>query len=679
MTSPHDEEVLGKAYDSRLMKRLLKYLRPYRWKVALALGSIVLKAGADVLGPFLTMVAIDRYLAPAHQAPSLLSRWLSPRPLTGIAQIGAIYVGLITFSFLLEYLQTYFMQWAGQMVMFDLRSEIFRHLQRMHIGFYDKNPVGRLVTRVTSDVDALNEMFTSGVVSIFEDIFVLAGILAIMLCVNWKLALITFAVLPFIAFATKIFRDKVRDSYRRIRVAIARINAHLQEHVSGMVVLQLFNREKKAFDTFSEVNAQHMDAFKDAIMAHAVYYPIVEILSSIAIASVIWFGGHDVLSGWVLTGVSVSFSPKTLLAFHLVRNVTTLGVLVAFMQYAQRFFRPIQDLSEKYNILQSAMAAAERVFKLLDTPAEITEAAVTKKPDGPGRIEFDRVWFAYRHPKELSRSARPGGPGGPPLHDGDGQDGRGRASPHNHIESGEPDWVLRDVSFTIEPGETVAIVGHTGAGKTTIISLLLRFYDVQRGAIRIDGVDVKEMPLADLRRRFGVVLQDPFLFTGTIEGNIRLGTDWITDEQVRQAAEDVNLADFIHNLPGTYKEEVRERGSTLSTGQKQLISFARALAHAPKILILDEATSSVDTETEFKVRDALGKMVEGRTSIIIAHRLSTIQRADKIIVMHKAQLREMGTHQQLLAQRGIYYKLYQLQYKDQEVSVGPSVTANADD
>jgi ATP-binding cassette subfamily B multidrug efflux pump len=663
MASPHEEEVLGKAYDSRLMKRLLKYLRPYRWKVALALGSIVLKAGADVLGPFLTMVAIDRYLAPAHQAPSLLSRWLSPRPLTGIAQIGAIYVGLITFSFLLEYLQTYFMQWAGQMVMFDLRSEIFRHLQRMHIGFYDKNPVGRLVTRATSDVDALNEMFTSGVVSIFEDIFVLAGILAIMLCVNWKLALITFAVLPFIAFATKIFRDRVRDSYRRIRVAIARINAHLQEHVSGMVVLQLFNREKKAFDTFSEVNAQHMDAFKDAILAHAVYYPVVEILSSIAIASVIWFGGHDVLRGWVLTGVSVSFSPKTLIALHLVRNVTTLGVLVAFMQYAQRFFRPIQDLSEKYNILQSAMAAAERVFKLLDTPAEITEADVTRKPEGPGRIEFDHVWFAYRHPKELSSSVRSGGPGGPPLHDHDGPDGRGRPSLHDV----ELDWVLRDVSFTIEPGETIAIVGHTGAGKTTIISLLLRFYDVQRGTIRIDGVDVKEMPLADLRRRFGVVLQDPFLFTGTIEGNIRLGTDWITDEQVRQAAEDVNLADFIHNLPDTYKEEVRERGSTLSTGQKQLISFARALAHAPKILILDEATSSVDTETEFKVRDALGKMVEGRTSIIIAHRLSTIQRADKIIVMHKAQLREMGTHQQLLAQRGIYYKLYQLQYKDQEL------------
>ena len=666
---PHEEEVLGKAYDSRLMRRILRYLRPYRWQVMVALVSIVLKAGADVLGPFLTMVAIDRYLAPTHEKPAWLTSWLSPRPLTGIAEIAGIYVGLTIFSFLLEYLQTYFMQWAGQMVMFDLRSEIFRHLQRMHIGFYDKNPVGRLVTRVTTDVDALNEMFTSGVVSIFEDIFVLAGILTIMLSVNWKLALITFSVLPFIFYATKLFRDRVRDSYRRIRVAIARINAHLQEHVSGMVVLQLFNREKKAFKTFSDVNAQHMDAYKDAIMAHAVYYPIVEILSSIAIALVIWFGGKDVIRGWMVTGLAVSFNPKTLLTFHLVRNVTTLGVLVAFMQYAQRFFRPIQDLSEKYNILQSAMAAAERVFKLLDTPAEITEAVVTKVPQGPGRIEFDRVWFAYRSVKKADENGAKAG-----VIAGEGA----RAT---HAEA-EPDWVLRDVNFTIEPGETVAIVGHTGAGKTTIISLLLRFYDVQRGAVRIDGVDIKDMPLPDLRRRFGVVLQDPFLFTGTVEGNIRLGTDWISDEQVRQAAEDVNLADFIHMLPNTYKEEVRERGTTLSTGQKQLISFARALAHSPKILILDEATSSVDTETEFKVRDALNKMVEGRTSIIIAHRLSTVQRADKIIVMHKSQLREMGTHQQLLAQRGIYYKLYQLQYKDQELVGTPSIpeiTANADD
>jgi len=683
MASHHEEEVLGKAYDSRLMKRLLTYMRPYRWRGTVAVVSIALKAIADVIGPLMTLLAMDKYLAPTHEPFPLLDRWLSQKPLTGIAQVGGLYVALILFSFLLEYLQTYLMQWAGQMVMFDLRSEIFRHLQRMHIGFYDKNPVGRLVTRVTTDVDALNEMFTSGVVSIFEDVFVLAGILTVMLCVNWKLALITFAVVPLIFTATNIFRNRVRDSYRRIRVAIARINAHLQEHVSGIVVLQLFNREERAFNAFSEVNAQHMEAFKDAIMAHAVYYPVVEVLSSVAIACVIWFGGHGILSGWTVKGITFDFAANGSL-IRIVNNAATLGVLSAFIQYAQRFFRPIQDLSEKYNILQSAMAAAERVFKLLDTPAEIQEPTITTKPEGPGRIEFDHVWFAYRNVPGEDNSGTNGGAPRQSLWSEARPDGRGRPSPHDlssstQTASGEPDWVLRDVSFTIEPGETAAIVGHTGAGKTTLISLLLRFYDVQRGAIRIDGVDIKQMALADLRRRFGVVLQDPFLFTGTIEGNIRLGTDWISDEQVRQAAEDVNLSDFIHNLPNTYKEQVHERGSTLSTGQKQLISFARALAHSPKILILDEATSSVDTETEFKVRDALGKMVEGRTSIVIAHRLSTVQRADKIVVMHKAELREMGTHQELLAHRGIYYKLYQLQYKDQELGVVPPVTAGADD
>src|SRR6266576_2360815 len=644
----HEEEVLGKAYDSRLMKRLLTYLRPYRWQTGIALGSILLKVGADVLVPYLTHVVIDRYLAPVPGLRTPFDFFLSKNAFTGVGQVALLYVGLLMFSFLLEYLQTYFMQWAGQMVMFDLRSQIFRHLQRMHIGFYDKNPVGRLVTRVTTDVDALNEMFTAGVVSIFEDVFVLAGIVWIMLRMNRNLALLTFAVLPLIAIATKLFRDKVRDSYRRIRVAIARINAYLQEHVSGMMVLQLFNREQRAFDKFSDVNEVHMEAFKDAIMAHAVYYPVVEILSATAIACVIWFGGSNVI-----------------------HNVTTIGILAAFIQYAQRFFRPIQDFSEKYNILQSAMASSERIFKLLDTPVEITSPAVTKKPEGPGRIEFDHVWFAYRNI---------------PIDTGEGKNGKGalaaeERAPHTTKPVLEPDWVLRDVSFAIEPGETVAIVGHTGAGKTTIISLLMRFYDVQKGAIKIDGVDIKDMDLADLRRRFGVVLQDPFLFTGTVEGNILLGTEFITDEDVQQAAVDVNLADFIRTLPQGFKEEVRERGSTLSTGQKQLISFARALAHNPKILILDEATSSVDTETEFKVRDALSRMVEGRTSVVIAHRLSTVQRADKIIVMHKGLVREEGTHQQLLAQRGIYYKLYQLQYKDQEIPVGsgPEVTASADD
>ena len=690
MASNQEEEVLGKAYDGRLMRRLLTYLRPYKLHVAVALGAIILKSGLDVLGPFLTMIAIDKYLAKSPNSHSWIGDRLSDAPLTGIAQIGGLYVGILVFTFVLEFVQTYLMQWTGQKVMFDLRRQIFRHLQHIHVGFFDKNPVGRLVTRVTTDVDALNEMFTAGVVSIFEDVFVLAGIIAIMMNTNWKLALITFAVLPLIVYATKIFRDKVRDSYRRIRTAIARINSYLQEAVSGMLVLQLFNREKRAFHKFSDINASHMEAFKDAILAYAVYYPVVEVLASIAVASIVWFGGTEIIRHVGVSSLAINKGQ-----LHLMEIPMSLGVLVAFMQYAQRFFRPIQDLSEKYNILQSAMAAGERVFKLLDTKIEVTSAAVTKEPQGPGRIEFDHVWFAYGNKsaaeKPADSSSRPG-----PFDFAQGRLGgapvptqaaelRSAGQPGAAVptQAGEPDWVLRDVSFALEPGETIAVVGHTGAGKTTLISLLMRFYDVQRGAIRIDGVDIKEMGLDDLRGRFGVVLQDPFLFSGTVEGNIRLGTARIQDSDVEQAAEDVNVADFIRTLPGGFKEEVRERGSTLSTGQKQLISFARALAHNPKILILDEATSSVDTETEFRVRDALNRMVEGRTALIIAHRLSTIQRADKIIVMHKGQVREMGSHQQLLAQRGIYYKLYQLQYKDQETAAGvpgaPQATVSADD
>ncbi len=653
MAGIQEEEVLGKAYDARLMRRLLTYLHKYKWQVAVALVAIVLKAGTDVLGPYLTKVAIDKYLASHTEAHSLLDRFLSRDPLTGIAQIAGMYMGLLVVSFLLEFTQTYIMQWTGQKVMFDLRAQIFRHLQRLHISFFDKNPVGRLVTRVTSDVDALNEMFTAGVVSIVEDVFVLLGILVIMLNMSWRLALITFAVLPLIFYATSIFRRKVRESYRRIRVAIAKINAYLQEHVTGIVVLQLFGREKKSYERFEKINRTHMDAFKDAILAHAIYYPVVEVLSATAIALVVWFGGNEVM-----------------------RNLVTLGVLVAFMQYAQRFFRPIQDLSEKYNILQSAMASSERIFKLLDTPAEIVTPATPKVPQGLGRIEFDHVWFAYRTMAQAFEEAA----------------SKGEKIAAQITNSGdlanEYDWVLRDVLFSIEPGETVAIVGHTGAGKTTIISLLLRFYDVQKGAIRIDGVDIRDMDLNDLRRRYGVVLQDPFLFSGTVAANIRLGSRWIEDAAVENAAEQVNVADFIRSLPGGFAEEVRERGSTLSTGQKQLISFARALAHSPKILVLDEATSSVDTETEFRVREALTRMVEGRTSIIIAHRLSTIQRANKIIVMHKGQMREIGSHQQLLAKHGIYWKLYQLQYKDQEILTpagiqageysAPGVTVSAD-
>jgi ATP-binding cassette subfamily B multidrug efflux pump len=626
-----DDDVVGKAYDSRLMGRLLTYLRPYKLQAAISLVAILLKAGLDVIGPYLTKVAVDRYMtARPDTHPAAITRWLSPNAMVGITQLASIYVAALVFSYLLEAVQTYLLQWTGQKVMFDMRSQIFRHIQSMHVSFFDRNPVGRLVTRLTSDVDALNEMFTSGVFAIFEDVFVLALIVAIMLRMNWWLALIAFGVLPLILVVTRVFRKYVRDSYRRIRTAIARINASTQEHVSGMGVVQLFNREQRSYEEFEAINRQHMVAFKDAILAYALYYPAVELLSSVAIALVIWLGGFGVL-----------------------RNAVSIGVLVAFIQYSQRFFRPIQDLSEKYNILQAAMAASERVFKLLDTPAELQSPATPRACDGSGRIEFRHVWFTYQKldPEQVAAIQR-----------AEGTDRILAASP-------EVEWILKDVSFVIEPDQTAAIVGHTGAGKTTIIGLMMRFYEVQRGSVLINGVDVREQDVTELRRHFGVVLQDPFLFTGTIAENIRLGSDWITDERMKAAADEVNVGDFIRALPQGFDEPLRERGNSLSTGQKQLINFARALAHDPRILVLDEATSSVDTDTEMRVQSALERMVRGRTSVIIAHRLSTVQQADRILVMHKGVLRELGTHQELLAQRGIYWRLYQLQYKDQETQV----------
>jgi ATP-binding cassette subfamily B protein len=628
----HEEDIVGKAYDSRLMGRLLKYLRPYKWQAGVSLAAIILKALADILGPYLTKIAVDRYMT--HDSTgnaTWLGRHLSDSPATGITQIALIYIGALCFSYVLEFAQTYLMQWTGQKIMYDMRSQIFRHLQRMHVAFFDRNPVGRLVTRLTSDVDALNEMFTSGVFAIFEDIFVLLGIVLVMLRMSWWLALIAFAVLPVIVLVTRIFRTSVRDSYRRIRTAIARINAFTQEHVTGMSVVQLFNREQRAYTAFEDVNRTHLVAFKDAILAYALYYPAVELLSSIAIALVIWIGGRGVLRGAV-----------------------TIGVLVAFIQYAWRFFRPIQDLSDKYNILQAAMAASERVFRLLDTPAEVTTPTDALPSPRAGRIEFRDVWFTYERltPDQLATIQA--------------------ASPED-LDAIGVEWVLRGVSFVIEPNETAAIVGHTGAGKTTIISLMMRFYDVQRGAVLIDGIDVRRHELTALRQHFGVVLQDPFLFTGTIAENIRLGTKSISDADMERAADEVNVLDFIRTLPHGFNEPLRERGAGLSTGQKQLINFARALAHRPRILILDEATSSVDTETEIRVRTALDRMVTGRTSVVIAHRLSTVQRADTILVMHKGQLREHGPHQKLLAQRGIYWKLYRLQYKDQETEAAQAI------
>jgi ATP-binding cassette subfamily B multidrug efflux pump len=630
-----DDDVVGKAYDGRLMRRLLTYLRPYKLQTALSAFAILFKAGSDVLGPYLVKVAVDTYMSDASLAgggerlvnAGWLARHLSPHASTGITQLGLLYLGTLLLTYALEFLQTYLMQWTGQKIMFDLRSQIFRHLQRMDPGFFDHNPVGKLVTRVTSDVDALNEMFTSGVLAIFEDIFVLAFIVIIMLRMSWPLALLTLSVLPAILYATGIFRKHVRESYRRIRSAIAKINSYMQEHVSGMAIVQLFNREQIAYDDFKSINRLHMDAFKDAIFAYALYYPVVELLSSVAIAMVIWRGGFGVL-----------------------HSTVSLGVLIAFMQYAQRFFRPIQDLSEKYNILQAAMAASERVFKLLDSEPTIVSPPTPIAGDGSGRVEFRNVWFTYQTLDEaqLARIQT--------------------ASEADLATFADIEWILCGVSFVVQPDETAAIVGHTGAGKTTITGLMMRFYDVQRGSILVDGVDVRDQDLRALRQRFGVVLQDPFLFTGTVADNIRLGSKWITDEQLQKAADDVNVGDFIRSLPLQFAEPVRERGATLSTGQKQLISFARALAHAPRILILDEATSSVDTETEIRVRMALSKMITGRTSILIAHRLSTIQRADTILVMHKGQLRERGTHQELLVQRGLYWKLYQLQYRDQEIA-----------
>jgi ATP-binding cassette, subfamily B, multidrug efflux pump len=622
-----DDDVVGKAYDGRLMRRLLTYLRPYKLQTILSALAIFIKAGSDVLGPYLVKVAVDTYMTDATPAKlSWLARHLSKEPMTGITQIAGLYLGALMLTFALEFMQTYLMQWTGQKIMFDLRSQIFRHLQRMHPAFFDHNPVGKLVTRVTSDVDALNEMFTSGVLAIFEDVFVLAFIVIVMLRMSWPLALLTISVIPAILYVTRIFRRHVRDSYRRQRAATAHINSFTQEYVSGMSVVQLFNRERRAFDDFSAVNARNKKAWSDAIFAYALYYPIVEFLSSTAIALVVWRGGFSVLHGAV-----------------------TLGVLIAFMQYAQRFFRPIQDLSEKYNILQAAMAASERIFKLLDSEPAIVSPAHPVSGDGSGRVEFRNVWFTYQRLDEAQLVRIAG------------------ASNEELNGYADIEWILRGVSFTIEPDETAAIVGHTGAGKTTITGLMMRFYDIQRGAIFVDGVDVREQDLKKLRQRFGVVLQDPFLFTGTIADNIRLGSSWITDERLERAADEVNVGDFIRTLPQQFAEPVRERGATLSTGQKQLISFARALAHDPGILILDEATSSVDTDTELRVRLALSRMITGRTSVLIAHRLSTIQRADTILVMHKGQLRERGTHQQLLAQRGLYWKLYQLQYKDQEI------------
>ncbi|MGO9271237.1 MAG: ABC transporter ATP-binding protein [Terriglobia bacterium] len=667
--SVHEEEVLGKAYDSRLMRRLLAYLRPYTRVVVLALIAIFFYGLLQSVPPYLMKVEIDRYLDPTKQqhTPHILAQFLSPKPAVGILQIALLFfLPSVLLTFFLEFGQSFAMQLVGQKVMYDLRRQIFAHLQRLQLSYYDRNPVGRMVTRLTTDVDVLNDLFASGVVAIFGDIFTLLSIIVVMLKMDWKLALLTFSVLPLIVAVTMAFRKAVRDSYRRIRTAIARINAYLQEHITGMAVLQLFNREQRSYAEFEKINRSHMDAYKDSILAYGLFYPTVELLGVVAVGIIIWLGG----------GMSL-------------RGAVTVGTAIAFIQYSQRFFRPIQDLSDKYNILQAAMAAAERIFKLLDTPATITdpglgtEAGFGVRDSGfaektglgardsglaeepgfgirdSGFAKEDAATPDSRVPSSL-RTPNPESRIPPPEF-------RGRVEFRDVGFAYRDDHrVVENVSFTIEPGETVAVVGHTGAGKTTLTSLLLRFYDIQEGEITLDGIDIRRLRLCDLRRNFGIVLQDPFLFSGTITSNIRMGTEWITESDIRDAAREVNILDFIESLPGGFNEPVKERGSTLSTGQKQLLSFARAIAHSPRILILDEATSSVDPETEYMIREGLRSLLRGRTSLVIAHRLSTIQNASKIIVMHHGHVREVGTHQQLIEKRGIYYKLYQLQYKDQE-------------
>jgi ATP-binding cassette subfamily B multidrug efflux pump len=611
-----EEESLGKAYDARLMRRLVRYLRPYWAAVSVSLFFVLAWSLTQVAGPLLTKLAIDRYLTGSPQASaSPFDFWLAADARTGLAQIAVLYLGTILIGFLCDFAETYLMQRTGQFAMFDLRRELMEHLQRLDVAYYDRNPVGRMITRVTTDVDAVNEMWASGIVNLLADFLALGFVIVAMLRLSPALTGIMMLVMPAVVLVTMRFRRTVQQSFRRVRVAVAGINSYLQEHVSGISVLQLFNREERSRQEFERINRDHMEAFKDAILAYGWFYPTVEFLAMLGLAMLLAYGGFQIRGG-----------------------AMSVGVLVAFFQYGMRFFRPIQDLSEKYNILQSAMAASERVFKLLDTQPRITSPVrpagqARTFPEGPVAIEFERVWFAYK----------------------------------------DEDWVVRDVSFRIDPGETVAAVGHTGAGKTTLTNLLLRFYDIQRGSIRIGGIDIREFALADLRRHFGVVLQDPYLFTGTVDSNIRLGTEGLTRGDAEEAAAQVNLLDFIRGLPEGFDQPVRERGQGFSTGQKQLISFARALAHHPRFLILDEATSSVDTETELRVREALGRLVEGRTSLVIAHRLSTIQRAHRILVMHKGQLRECGTHQELLALRGVYWKLYQLQYRDQEIGDGSEI------
>jgi ATP-binding cassette subfamily B protein len=588
---PKDDEILGKAYDSKLMRRLLKYVKPYKKYVIAAIILNIIVAGLGPLRPVLTKIAFDDKIG--------------NKDFNGLLLICLLLLGSLMLQAIIQYFLTYYTEFIGQKIVYDLRMQIFSHVQKLALRYFDKTPVGRTVTRVTNDVDSLNEMFSSGIVNVFSDVFVIIWIFIFMFSMSWDLSLVTLSVLPVLIYATAVFRKKVRETYRDIRLYLARLNSYMQERVTGMSVVQIFSKEKAEFKKFTSINNDNRLVNIKSVFYYAVFFPVVEVLSAISIGLIIWYGGGAVI-----------------------QNNLTVGVLFAFVQFTEMFWRPIKDLSDKYNILQGAMASSERIFKLLD------DDTIIRDSENPvllsrirGEIEFKDVWFAYN-------------PG---------------------------EYVLKNLSFRINPGERIAIVGATGAGKTSIINIFTRFYDIDKGSITLDGVDIRNLSTSDLRKHVAMVLQDVFLFSGTIRTNINLGNSGITDEQIINAAKTVGAHKFISQLPNGYDEEVKEKGATLSVGQKQLISFARALAYNPQILILDEATSSVDTETEQLIQNAIERLLIGRTSIVIAHRLSTIQNADKILVMHKGELKESGSHQELLAKRGIYYRLYQLQYKDQEL------------
>lgn len=586
-----DDEILGKAYDASLMRRLLKYVKPYRKYVVAAILLNIVVAALGPVRPYLTKIAVDDHIANSDY--------------DGLIVVTALLLGSLLFQSVIQYFLTYYTQYLGQRTILDLRKELFTHVQKLAAKFFDKTPIGRLVTRVTNDVESLNELFSSGIVMVFSDVFIIFWILGFMFFLDWQLSLVTLAVLPVLIYGTFLFRKKVRETYRDVRRHLARLNSYMQEHVTGISVVQIFNKEEDELKKFSSINHDHKEANIKSIFYYAVFFPAVEFLSSIAIGLIIWYGGGQV-----------------------VQQHLTLGILFAFIQYTEMFFRPIRDLSEKYNIMQTAMASSERIFKLLD------DKTIIKNPEQPvdlksvkGAIDFKNVWFAYN----------------------------------------DEEYVLKDISFSINPGETVAIVGATGAGKSSIINILTRFYDINKGSILVDGIDIRSFDKNKLRKYISIVLQDVFLFSGSIKSNIGLNDGNISDAQIRNAAVYVGADKFISQLQNGYDAEVKERGATLSVGQKQLISFARALAYDPRILILDEATSSVDTETEIVIQEAIEKLLKGRTAIVIAHRLSTVQNADKIIVLHKGEIKEVGAHQELLAKKGIYFKLYQLQYKDQEI------------